>query len=367
RWESDSGDEHSEGELNGDILRSNEDFEGDNKKDVIPDTVFEDNLPKSHDEEASVGQNKVQSEDPFNIYTLLNKKKENNEKISVTHDSLKYPPSFTPKEDVETNVKQSKNRNGSVREIGEELIETKMESIDLVDIKRCWGNFVFDYVHSDSVRNSGGILCVWDTNSLKKLNDTVSNYFVMIRGEVIVMGDFNEVCNKYERFGLVFNVQGANAFNSFISSAGLEEVPLGAELENLDSIIDKGEGNDDIINKRIAVVKSIQELDKLQSMEAAQKAKIKWTIEGDENSKYYHGILNQKRHQLSIRGVLANETWIDNHVLVKNEFLSHFKNRFERPKEARLNLNMEFPCKLTCVQQSDLEIDVSNDEIKRAV
>nr|GFB43003.1 RNA-directed DNA polymerase, eukaryota [Tanacetum cinerariifolium] len=65
-----------------------------------------------------------------------------------------------------------------------------------------------------------------------------------------------------------------------------------AELENLDSIIDRGEGNDDIINKRMAVVK------------------------------------------------------------------------FERPKEARLNLNMEFPCKLTCVQQYDLEIDVSNDEIK---
>nr|GEZ62046.1 RNA-directed DNA polymerase, eukaryota [Tanacetum cinerariifolium] len=41
------------------------------------------------------------------------------------------------------------------------------------------------------------------------------------------------------------------------------------------SIIDKGEGNDDIINKRMAVIKSIRELDKLQSMEAAQKAKIK--------------------------------------------------------------------------------------------
>nr|GEY00038.1 RNA-directed DNA polymerase, eukaryota [Tanacetum cinerariifolium] len=85
-------------------------------------------------------------------------------------------------------------------------------------------------------------------------------------------------------------------------------------------IIDKGEGNDDIINKRMAVVKSIQELDKLQSMEAAQKDKIKWAIEGDENFKYYHRILNKKRHQLSIRGVLANETWIDNPMLVKNEF-----------------------------------------------
>ena len=44
---------------------------------------------------------------------------------------------------------------------------------------------------------------------------------------MIIIGDFNEVRNKTERFGSVFNVQGANAFNLFISSAGLEEVPLG--------------------------------------------------------------------------------------------------------------------------------------------
>nr|GEW28263.1 RNA-directed DNA polymerase, eukaryota, reverse transcriptase zinc-binding domain protein [Tanacetum cinerariifolium] len=146
------------------------------------------------------------------------------------------------------------------------LQETKMESIEMWDVKKCWGNFVFDYVHSDSVGYSGGILCVWDTNSFKKHNATISDYFVMIRGdwvsintslliisvyapqelnekillwdylgqeisrwkgEVIIMGDFNEVRNKNERFGSNFNVQGANIFNSFISSAGLEEVPLG--------------------------------------------------------------------------------------------------------------------------------------------
>ncbi|GJV85462.1 RNA-directed DNA polymerase, eukaryota, reverse transcriptase zinc-binding domain protein [Tanacetum coccineum] len=109
------------------------------------------------------------------------------------------------------------------------LQETKIETIQLFDIKRCWGNFAFNYVHSASVGNSGGILCVWDSNSFKKLSATVSDYFVIIRGEVIIMGDFNEVRNKNERFGSVFNVQGANAFNLFISSAGLEEVPLGVD------------------------------------------------------------------------------------------------------------------------------------------
>ncbi|GKE61177.1 RNA-directed DNA polymerase, eukaryota, reverse transcriptase zinc-binding domain protein [Tanacetum coccineum] len=46
-------------------------------------------------------------------------------------------------------------------------------------------------------------------------------------GEVVIMGDFNEFCKKTKRFGSVFNMQGADAFNMFISNAGLEDVPLG--------------------------------------------------------------------------------------------------------------------------------------------
>nr|GEU72171.1 RNA-directed DNA polymerase, eukaryota [Tanacetum cinerariifolium] len=43
----------------------------------------------------------------------------------------------------------------------------------------------------------------------------------------------------------------------------------------------------------------------------AQKAKIHWAIEGDENSKYFHAIINKKRSQLAIRGVLVKGDWID--------------------------------------------------------
>ncbi|GJU21380.1 RNA-directed DNA polymerase, eukaryota, partial [Tanacetum coccineum] len=45
--------------------------------------------------------------------------------------------------------------------------------------------------------------------------------------EVVIMGDFNEVRYKSDKFGSVFNVQGANVFNSFITNADLKEVPLG--------------------------------------------------------------------------------------------------------------------------------------------
>nr|GEX00497.1 RNA-directed DNA polymerase, eukaryota [Tanacetum cinerariifolium] len=406
--ESDSDDEHSEGELNGDILRSNKDLEGDNEKDLIPDTVFEDNLPKPHDGEASVGQNEMH---------------------------LKYPPGFTPKEDVETNVEQSKKRNGYVREVGEDSnrsddmksaskrIISKEEGtksvcsghikksetprsggsiLSLMDELVKAGQTMGYNMDGYSVGNSGWILCVWETNSFKKLNATVSDYLVMIRGtgvtngksfliisvyapqeltekkllwdylchvianwkgEVIVMGDFNEVRNKNERFGSVFNMQGANAFNSFISSAGLEEVPFG--VDGFEKLVNEtwSEAHVDMSNAMLNLMKRLKYLKKkirawnndMRKYSKNNKLTFKVELENLDS------IIDKRE------GVLENETWIDNPVLVKNEFLSHFKNRFERPKEARLNLNMKFPCKLTFVQQSDLEIDVSNNEIKRVV
>ena len=62
------------------------------------------------------------------------------------------------------------------------LQETKMESIDIQAVRSCWGNLTFEYEHSDSVGNSGGILCIWDPNSFCKSSVTRSDYFVIIRG-----------------------------------------------------------------------------------------------------------------------------------------------------------------------------------------
>ncbi|GKC75947.1 hypothetical protein Tco_1126721 [Tanacetum coccineum] len=98
-------------------------------------------------------------------------KKEDNKKVSSTNDSLKYPLDFTPREYVETDVERSKQRNGYVTEVGEE--------VKLYDDMKSGSERIFS---QEDVGNSGGILCVWDTNSFKKLNATVSVNFVMIRG-----------------------------------------------------------------------------------------------------------------------------------------------------------------------------------------
>ncbi|GKD29325.1 RNA-directed DNA polymerase, eukaryota, partial [Tanacetum coccineum] len=107
---------------------------------------------------------------------------------------------------------------------------------------------------------------------------------------------------------------------------------------------------------------------KLDTMELAQKAKIKWAIEGDENLKYYHEVLNKKRNQLAIRGILVEGRWIESPILVKDEFLSYFASRFNKPPDYRLHIDLDnFPNKLSLEQQMVLEIEVTREEIEKAV
>nr|GEZ70020.1 RNA-directed DNA polymerase, eukaryota, reverse transcriptase zinc-binding domain protein [Tanacetum cinerariifolium] len=286
-----------------------------------------------------------------------------------------------------------------------------MEDISLIDVKCCWGNYAFEYVYSP-VDYLVHVISKWD-------------------GEVIVMGDFNEVRFKNERFGSLFHAHRADAFNRFILQANFQKIPLGGcsftwchrsakkmskldrflmsegllgvnpnfsaltldrylsdhrpimlrdsshdygpipfrmyhywfeidgfeemiskawceclivevnpmlylmykmkflkkcirwwngkrqsnkckkkafkkDLHDLEIVIDQGNATDDILYKRMKIIKDIQEAEKVDNLEAAQKAKIKWAIEADENTKFYRGILNKKRHQLGIRGVLKD-------------------------------------------------------------
>nr|GEZ70259.1 RNA-directed DNA polymerase, eukaryota, reverse transcriptase zinc-binding domain protein [Tanacetum cinerariifolium] len=324
----------------------------------------------------------------------------------------------------------------------------------------------------DSVGNSRGILCVWDPNFFRKSNATDSDYFIMIRGvwrqtgnDLLIIAVYapHDLKDKHMLWDYLTYEIGDNVFNSFITNAGLEEVPLGGssftwyrksatkmskldrflmsknllnacsnittitlkrylsdhrlillreshfdygptpfrffhhwiemegfskvvedawregpcdksnaminmmiklkylktrirewnkknmlsvknvkakykdELEALEAIIDKGDGNVDVVNKRMEVVNTLQKIDKICSLEMAQKAKVKWSIEGDENTSFFHGMLNKKWSLLNIQGIMVDGMWIESPNRVKGVILV------------------------------ELESDVSNEEIKIAV
>ncbi|GJV16353.1 RNA-directed DNA polymerase, eukaryota [Tanacetum coccineum] len=151
-------------------------------------------------------------------------------------------------------------------------------------------------------------------------------------------------------------IQSACSKNSIVS-----------ELRDIDKRLDQYGPIDSLIFRRQDLMSNLNDLKEMEDMDFVQKAKVRWAIEGDENSKYFHGIINKKRSNLAIRGVFVDGTWCTDPILVKKAFKDHYEARFNKPTKARLKLSFSFPNRLSTDQVADLERHVSHDEIRLAV
>ncbi|GKA29338.1 RNA-directed DNA polymerase, eukaryota [Tanacetum coccineum] len=118
--------------------------------------------------------------------------------------------------------------------------------------------------------------------------------------------------------------------------------------------------------KKYEMMKQLQDIKSLDSSDYLQKAKIQWAIEGDENSKFFHGVINRRRSNLAVKGIMVDGTWMDDPGHVKNEFRSHFANRFHSPSILG-KINFLFPNRLSSEQAELLESPISAIEIRNAL
>ncbi|GJS97641.1 RNA-directed DNA polymerase, eukaryota [Tanacetum coccineum] len=166
----------------------------------VPETNFDE----------SIGPKVNLSDDPFGIYSLLNKKrKENNENVNEEDQSLKYPPGFTPDtEENDRNVNGDKSQKCNTEEV---LAGRNEDSTNRVLRGMLLNLFALGGLKKSEVSCTGGsFLCL-----MEEVVKKAARWFRQQRSD---------------RFGLIFNAQGADEFNSFIANAGLEEVPLGGSV-----------------------------------------------------------------------------------------------------------------------------------------
>ncbi|GJZ58750.1 putative RNA-directed DNA polymerase, eukaryota, reverse transcriptase zinc-binding domain protein [Tanacetum coccineum] len=102
-------------------------------------------------------------------------------------------------------------------------------------------------------------------------------------------------------------------------------------------------------------------------MDLFQKARIRWDVEEDENSKFCHGIINSKRNTQKIHGILHEGAWISDPNEIKSAFLNFYKDKFSCHDSS-----INFPSFLNANHLSDsncahLDAMVSLEEIKQAV
>ncbi|GJT09442.1 putative RNA-directed DNA polymerase, eukaryota, reverse transcriptase zinc-binding domain protein [Tanacetum coccineum] len=99
-------------------------------------------------------------------------------------------------------------------------------------------------------------------------------------------------------------------------------------LKDLDTEIDQGVANQNDLDARSNARANLNILDAKEMKDLAQRSKIKWSIEGDENSKYFYGILNSEHRYLAIKGIKWEGEWVTDAQRVKDTFMEHFRNKF---------------------------------------
>nr|GEY66102.1 RNA-directed DNA polymerase, eukaryota [Tanacetum cinerariifolium] len=345
--------------------------------------------------EGEVKEKEEKSEDPFNIYTILNKKTKKGGLDNKSESCLNN-------EDGEETDKSKKSEiprtEGSILGILEEVV--KVGQIMGYNMEGCMSNMTeiieAKGMEEESVTKSYSFVMirgVWrltgqkfmiiavyaphDTREKQMLWDYLQGEIRRWKGESFsktVEDAWKEYSGKESNAmrylmgklkHLKSKIRDWNNSNRF--SATLSKKQCISELEVIDKLIDNGNGDDEVMNKRVEMINKLQEIDKLRALEVAQKAKIKWAVEGDENSRFFHGMLNKKRNIQNVRGVMADGVWVDNPTMVKKEFFEHFRTGFCHPGHMGATIQMEFPKKLSDDELRDIECDVTNDEIKRAV
>ncbi|GJY17363.1 putative RNA-directed DNA polymerase, eukaryota, reverse transcriptase zinc-binding domain protein [Tanacetum coccineum] len=223
---------------------------------------------------------------------------------------------------------------------------------------------------------------------------SLSNLVSSWDGALVMMEDFNEVREAGERYGSVFNHCQAAFFNEFINDTSLIDIQLGDSesqkaikewvgLEKarsyalkknhqtipsfIDAKIDQGCASEDDFKARPDFLNILGNQDRMEAKDLAQKDKIKWALEGDENTSFFHGSLKKKRHQLAIKGILMNGEWIEEPGRVKGEFISHFTKRFQQLPGAPPSLGSDLLHRLSPYQSDHLERPITREEIKRSV
>ncbi|XP_071687390.1 uncharacterized protein [Rutidosis leptorrhynchoides] len=219
-----------------------------------------------------------------------------------------------------------------------------MSRLELYRLKSMWGNFHFDYALSMARGFSGGLISLWDPNAFVKENMWCDNNFVIVKGrwiredivvfmgniyapqsiqdklalwnkltdfmannvgEYIIFGDWNVVRVASERSGtdlsgphhITVKLRALKVkLREWITQSRKEEKAQLTELvdniNELDCLIDSGLASNNQIDERNSLFQKKEDINKFATLDSLQKARIKWDIEGDENSNHKFDAVN---------------------------------------------------------------------------
>ena len=94
-----------------------------------------------------------------------------------------------------------------------------------------------------------------------------------------------------------------------------------------------------------------------------QKARIKWDVKGDENSKVFHAYVKRRSNKNNIRGLMVNELWREDPKLIKVEMVRQYKTMFSEGDSTRPMFCCDRVEKISVEDAMLMEKDISEGQI----
>lgn len=102
-------------------------------------------------------------------------------------------------------------------------------------------------------------------------------------------------------------------------------------------------------------------------MDAKQKLKIRWVVDGDENSRLFHGFINNNKRKNRINRLIINIEWCSDPIKIKAEAFRFFQSKFQEAWPSRPKFQSNLFNKISLIEKSNLEMPITIQEIKDVV
>ncbi|KAJ0923205.1 putative endonuclease/exonuclease/phosphatase [Helianthus annuus] len=74
--------------------------------------------------------------------------------------------------------------------------------------------------------------------------------------------------------------------------------------------------------------KTVAEMEYAKAMDLRQRSRLRWAKEGDENSSFFHSMINCRKASNVIHGLQVGGVWVDKLSLIKKEVFKFFRSKF---------------------------------------
>ncbi|GJY40543.1 cysteine-rich receptor-like protein kinase [Tanacetum coccineum] len=107
--------------------------------------------------------------------------------------------------------------------------------------------------------------------------------------------------------------------------------------------------------------------DRIRARMWKQKARIKWAVEGDANSKYFHSVIRKRRSNNMIRGLSVDGIWVEDREGIKQGMAEHYHTLFMESNTERPNVISDSFLSISEEEAMELENRFSEEEVWGAI